>query len=273
MWPSNNQRLCSMGAEMQQESLNEFHNKPAEERIKILQNRYEPGKARPAVLLFKLYLMVALAMVVYATLFSVYGYSKLPMGAEIAEFCGQLPTEFLSVEAGFLQRHNVKQFEKMTERQSLRDTADRWAVNVRHGFAVYDFTLATTAEEYPLLKVYDDQGNEIINNVKPEKYKPIRHDDKENGGRIAVVYAGLHPGRPYIVEVNKPAQGSEKKHYVLRINLRGQDPDIFGLFSLVGKLILLTLPMAYFAMIILSVYLARSSQKPVNAGPEPTKVV
>jgi len=254
---------------MQPESLNEFANKSAEECIYKLQNKYDPERAKPATLLFKLYLLTAFVMVVYAILFAVYGYDKLPSGVEIAELCGQLPTEFLPVDDALLQQHRAKSFARMTERQAFNNKADRWAVNVRHGYALYDFTLLTNASEYPLLKVFDEKGNELANNRKPANYQPFRPDEKEKTGFISSVYTGLHPNRTYLVEVVRPARGGENRHYVLDIKLRGHDHQKYGLLILVGKIILLTLPMAYLSMIILAVYLAR--KKPPVPGYKPNE--
>ncbi|KAF1083001.1 MAG: hypothetical protein GQF41_0768 [Candidatus Rifleibacterium amylolyticum] len=248
---------------MQPESLNEFVKKSAEERINKLQNKYDPERAKPATFLFKLYLLAAFLMVVYATVFAVYGYHQLPLGREVAEFAGQLPTEFQLVDVDLLEKYNARAFMHMTKRQPLRSEPDRWLVNVKHGYALYNFRVVTDADEYPILKVYNQRGDEILNNSSPADYKPVKRDEQEKGGHLQLVYAGLQPGQAYLVEVASPGVPSGK-HYVLSIRMREQEPEPYGLLILVGKAIVLTLPMAYFGMIILAVYLAR--KKPPVPG-------
>lgn len=238
----------------------------------MLKTRYDPERARPAFFLFKLYLLVALLAVVYATVFSVYGYQKMPYGQQVAEFCGFLPTEFLPVESLFLAKNAARQFEKMTKRQPLTSKPDRWAVNVKYGFALYNFRVVTDADEYPILKVYDQDGDEILDNSKPSDYVSDKHDDQEKGGHLQTVYTGLHSGQPYLVEV-RSSGATAGKHYVLSIRMRGQEPESYGLLILVGKSIVLTLPLAYFGMIILGVYLARKRKATGNSAGIPEQQI
>lgn len=180
-------------------------------------------------------LVLNLAVLIYAVLFTVKGYEALPFGIEAARLSGVLPAVALKVSEDRLKALKAGDFSAMPGSNALTAEESVWILKVKHS-GTYEVHARTTAPVYPLIALKDEAGQVLSRNIKPMKQAHRAQDDKERAGSYAraTLPVKLEAEKEYRVAVSLANSGAGRGFYRLWIEMPGQGAGagIFALFFL-----------------------------------------